>query len=213
MKAVFSAAHVVWFLAALAACAARPPAPGEQRVLEASDDKPTWVESEQATVEEEGVWYFRGQAIGVANLSLGLRQAEADAKKRLVGKIAERVTAEYSEYAMSTGADDEATAFVSDGISWTTDAIDVSGAAPRRIYWERVETGLEYGVSRDYDVYVLVGISRQAYEEARRRTVRALNARARADEQRRVEEGMERLRRRLVPDSDTFPAQRQEESW
>jgi hypothetical protein len=185
-------------LLALAACGARALRPGERDVVEASGKKRDWVTAEAPSFREDDVWYFRGQVFGVPDLALGLRQAEADAKKRVVGKIAEQVASEYAEYALGANVDEgDKSVFVTDGISWASEAVSLSGVAPVKQYWEAVETGREYGVARSFNAWVLLGISADAYDEARRRAARALQARARAAADRKAEEAVERLRRQL----------------
>jgi hypothetical protein len=183
-------------LSALSACATRVLRSGEQRVVETSGHKRSWVASEEPAFHEDGTWFFRGQAMDVADLTLGLRQAEADAKKRIISKIAEQVATEYSEYAIGAGASDsDKSVFVSDGISWATEAITVSGVAPVKTYWERLERGPAR--TQAYKIYVLVALSDADYTQARESAVRAIEQRARAKADRRAEEAAQRLRQRL----------------
>ena len=180
------------------ACGPRILRPGEERVVEASGRKRDWVTSEKPVFRDDDTWFFRGQAMEVADLTLGLRQAEADAKKRIVGSIVEEVASEFSEYALGANmSEDDKSVFVSDGISWATDGISIAGAAPAKAYWEKIETGRSYGVSNSYDVYVLVGLPAADYEEARARAIRRIEERARAAANRRAEEAAKRLRQRL----------------
>lgn len=180
------------------ACGPRILRPGEERVVETSGRKRDWVTSEKPVFRDDDTWFFRGQAMEVADLTLGLRQAEADAKKRIVGSIVEEVASEFSEYALGANmSEDDKSVFVSDGISWATDGISIAGAAPAKAYWEKIETGRSYGVSNSYDVYVLVGLPAADYEEARARAIRRIEERARAAANRRAEEAAKRLRQRL----------------
>lgn len=183
---------------ALAACGGRALRPGERGVVEASGKKRDWVTAEEPSFRDGDVWYFRGQAFGASDLGLGLRQAEADAKKRIVGKVAEQVASEYSEYALGANVDPgDKSVFVADGISWASEAVTLTGAAPAKQYWEAVEIGHEYGAARTFDCWVLVGMSADAYADARRRALRALDARARAAGSRQAEDAARRLRERL----------------
>jgi hypothetical protein len=182
--------------ALLSACGARVLRPGEERVVDTSGRKHSWVTSEEPAFHQDDTWFFRGQAMGVADLTLGLRQAEADAKKRIISKIAEQVATEYSEYAIGAGASDgDKSVFVSDGISWATEAITVAGVAPVKTYWERVEKWPAR--TRAYKIYVLVALSDADYAQAQERAVRAIEQRARAKADRRAEEAAQRLRHRL----------------
>lgn len=185
------------FLIDAGGCAVSTLAPGEQRVLERSGGKPGWVRAGEPSFEEDGKLFFRGQANAVADLSLGLRQAEADAKKRLISRVAEQVATEYSEYLVADPSGADKSVFLSDGISWVSDATTISGAAPAKSYWEKIETGREYGVAQSYNAYVLIAISLEAYEETRVRAIRAIEERAREAGNRRAEEAARRLRERL----------------
>jgi hypothetical protein len=197
MPKVTRAALLIMFLI-LSACGPRKLHPGEDRIVDASGRKRGWVTAETPSFHDDDTWYFRGQATGVADLTLGLRQAEADAKKRIISRIAEQVAAEYSEYALGANASEgDKSVFVSDGISWATEGLMVSGIAPAKSYWERVETGRPYGRTTSYTVYVLAGLPDADYELARLRAARAIEARARAAGDRRAEEAARRLRRTL----------------
>ena len=185
-------------LVAVSACGSRVLRPGEERVVDTSGRKRGWVTAETPSIHDDDTWFFRGQATGVADLTLGLRQAEADAKKRIVSRIAESVATEYSEYALGANASEgDKSVFVSDGISWATEALTVSGVAPAKTYWEKVETGRPYGATTSFNTYVLVGLPDADYEMARLRAARAIEARARAAADRRAEEAARQLRRRL----------------
>jgi len=182
----------------LTACGPHVLKPGQERVVDTSGRRRSWVTSEVPAFEEDDTWFFRGQALGVADLTLGLRQAEADAKKRIVGKIVEQVAAEYSEYALAANmSEGDKSVFVSDGIAWASEAISVTGVAPAKSYWEKTQTGRSYGVSTTYDVYVLVSLSAADYEDTRARAIRAVEERARAAANRRAEEAARQLRQRL----------------
>src|SRR3989338_10825650 len=67
------------------------------KVVEKSGSKEKWVESENIYFEEKDALYFRGEVSGIYDLALGKRQAEADAKKRLVEAVSTELTVEYRE--------------------------------------------------------------------------------------------------------------------
>jgi hypothetical protein len=182
----------------VSACGPRTLKPGEERTVDKSGRKRGWVTAETPSFKDHDTWYFRGQATGVADLTLGLRQAEADAKKRIISRIAEQVASEYSEYALGANASEgDKSVFVSDGISWATEGLAVSGIAPAKTYWEKIETGRSYGGTTSFTVYVLLGLPDTDYEMARQRAARAIEARARAAADRRAAEAARRLRQTL----------------
>lgn len=69
------------------------------KVIEKSGSRDKWVSSESIYFEEKEMINFRGEVSGVYDLALGKRQAEADAKKRLVEAVASELTSEYREFA------------------------------------------------------------------------------------------------------------------
>lgn len=181
-----------------AACSSRDTTPGARRVAERSGRERGWVSDETPIFLDDGYWYFRGQALGVADLTLGLRRAEADAKKRILPWIAERAVAEYSELTLGAGTDTiGADVLLADDIGWVTETISLTGVGPARVYWERIETGLGYGVRNSYDVRVLVSIPVVDFESARARAVRRIEQRERAAAIERLEKSSQRLQQQL----------------
>ena len=104
---------------------------GEEQVVERSGSRPGWVKAAEPVVEARHSWLFRGVVTHAASLEMGLRLAEADAKKRLVGQVSELVEAEYSQYATGSGQPEPAQ-FVADGISWVSRGWPSPGPAPPR---------------------------------------------------------------------------------
>jgi hypothetical protein len=127
---------------------------------------------------------------------MALREAEADAKKRLVGLVSERVEAEYTQYATSSGGA-EPSRFVADGISWASRQVQVSGARPAKTYWERVAVAQPAGFEYHWRAYCLLEVSKSDVELAKKRASEALDQRRRRLEERQAEEEAKRLREKL----------------
>jgi hypothetical protein len=187
---------VVLTAAALAAGCAHQPGVGEEWVVERSGRQPGWVKAAEPVVEAKDSWLFRGLVTHAANLEMGLRAAEADAKKRLVGQITELVEAEYTQYATASGTGQPAQ-FVAEGISWASQGVAVSGARPAQTYWERVAVGLPSGLEYYWRVWCLLEIGREDFERARKAAAAALEERRRQGSERQAEEEARRLRERL----------------
>jgi hypothetical protein len=190
---------VLVLLLVLAAGCAHQVGLGEERVVERSGRMPGWVKAPEPVVREGESWLFRGMATQGSSLEMGLRLAEADAKKRLVGLVSEQVQAEYTQYATASGQGKPAQ-FVADGISWASQRVAVSGARPAQTYWERVAVGLPSGVEHYWRVWCLLEVGHQDLEAAKKRAAEAIEERARRPRDRQAEEEAKRLRRQLDPD-------------
>lgn len=166
--------------------------PGKERLAGRSGLQKDWVRSEIRSFKDDGMLYFRGYASRTADLSLGIRQAEADAKKRLIGKISESAESEYSEYMLSTQGASGKSAFAADGIALASRKVRYSGAEPVKTYWEKIEVARPSGVNYFYNVYTLLQIPEADYLEAKEATLSARGA-----EDGRAEESAVRLRDRL----------------
>jgi len=181
--------------AALVAGCAHEPGMGEEQVVERSGSRPGWVKAAEPVVEAKHSWRFRGVVTHAASLELGLRLAEADAKKRLISQVSELVEAEYSQYA--TGSAGQSTQYVADGISWVSSGVAISGVRPAQVWWERVAVMLPSGEEEYWRVYCLLEIGKEDFEQAKKRAAAALEERRRARQDRQAEEEARRLRERL----------------
>lgn len=179
----------------LAAGCALGPAPGEEVVVERSGRTPGWVRAAEPVVAGKEAWLFRGMATHAASLEMGLRGAEADAKKRLVGLVSEQVEAEYTQYITASGGSEAR--YAAEGISWASQGVMLSGARPAKTYWERVMVRLPSGAEYYWRAWCLLEVASQDLERARREAAEALARRRQGASERQAEEEAKRLRDRL----------------
>ncbi|MFH0808940.1 MAG: hypothetical protein V2A77_00485 [Pseudomonadota bacterium] len=195
-RTCFLGAVAVALAVALLPCCAHDLKMGEERVVERSGSRPQWAIASQPVAEKKDCWLFRGMIDQAASLDMGLRQAEADAKKRLVAEISQLVEAEYVQYDLSTGAD--RSGYVADGISWVSRRVPVSGAHLTEAYWERVAVGSPGGAQLYWRVWCLLRITLEDMALAKKRASEALaDLKNRATSGRAAEEAA-RLKERLV---------------
>jgi hypothetical protein len=183
-------------LAVLVAGCAHQLGIGEEQVVEKSGSRPAWTKAAEPVVEEQGRWLFRGIVTRAPSLEMALRQAEADAKKRLVGQVSELIQSEFSQYATSTG-NSQPSQFVADGISWASQRVAVSGAHPAKSYWERVEVREAWGVEYFWRAWCLLEVSAEDLAAAKSRAAEALKEQLRRPTDRKAEEEGKRLRDKL----------------
>lgn len=168
------------------------------RVVEKSGSKEKWAKSENNYFLEDDALYFRGEVSGVHDLALGKRQAEADAKKRIVEAVSSELTSEYREFIR--GANDQpgdVGRFVEDAIETVSSSVNVSGMLAEKTYWERfVERSDKEGKKPYFHIYALVKIEKAEFDSAKSRVIDRLIARVRADKNNEAEQMVEEWRKR-----------------
>lgn len=194
----------IYFFAAIicysffASCATRGPVVGKERIIQTSGKKGDWVSSEVSFFEKDKMLFFRGQVSKVNDLTMGLRQAEAEAKKRMVGKIAELVQAEFTTYAIGANMSEyDRGNFVADGIAWVSEKVQITGSVPFKSYWEKVEITKDYGIEYAYNVYTLLQIPKKDYNKARNRAINGLFEKAKEVKNKKAEEAALELKKKL----------------
>jgi hypothetical protein len=182
----------------LTSCTAKGPTIGEQKIVETSSKKGKWVSAREDHFEKKGNMCFRGMAQRVQDLTLGRRQAEADAKKRIADSIVTVVRTEYEEYARGANMDPyDVSKFVADGVAWSSESIVITGVTPEESYWEKVRTTTYDGVQYFYNCWSLVKVPRDDYERARMMAVSGLIEKARASHAKAAEEAAIGLKQKL----------------
>ncbi len=178
------------FAPLITGCGGKRQVLGEQKVVGVSGKKGAWVEGREDYFERKGELYFRGTATRVRDLTLGRRQAEADARKRIAESIASRVRTEYEDHARGANLGPyDVMRFVEDAVVSSSEGIDVSGVMPHESYWVKIRTTTHEGAQFTYDCYVLLRIARSDYERARLMAVTRVLDRARAESVKAAEEG------------------------
>ncbi|MBI5410290.1 MAG: hypothetical protein HZA14_13085 [Nitrospirae bacterium] len=168
------------------------------KIIEKSSSKERWVKSENLYFEENDALYFRGEVGGVYDLALGKRQAEADAKKRLVEAVSSELTSEYREFIRgSNTVPGDVGRFVDDALESVSRQVNVSGMLAEKAYWERlVERSEKEGSKPYYHIFSLVRIAKKDYEASKDRVVRGLLDKTKTDKNKEAEQMIEEWKRR-----------------
>ena len=105
----------------------------------------------------------------MSDLTISVRQAQAEAKKYMAESIQSRLRVELS--ASITGSNKGSTGLqrhLSDSIASVVDGVIVSGVVPEEIYWEKIAVKpAPKTVETKYNTYVLIQIPVKEYEKAK----------------------------------------------
>lgn len=167
-------------------------------VVDKSGSKEKWVKSENVYVEEKDTLYFRGEVSGVYDLALGKRQAEADARKRLVEAVSSELTSEYREFTRgSNTVHGDVGRFVEDALESASRQINVTGMLSEKVYWEKLVERSETEDSKPYyHIYALVRIAKRDYEASKDRVLSGLLDKAKTDRNKEAEQMIEEWKKR-----------------
>jgi hypothetical protein len=173
----------------------RPPKNlGEDKVVEKTPkNKPGWVGTSYK--EKEDFIYFSGEVTDVADRSLGMRQAKADAVQNLVESIKVKARSDFSEAVKGVNTPQGRLGrYVDSLVVWTTENLDVSGAIPVEEYTEKVRTQKYDGYGYTYNCYVWLRLAKDEYFLARQGALDRADREAEDDEARQLaEEAKEKL--------------------
>jgi len=171
--------------------------PGTQNVIEKSaKEKPDWIT--HPFTEKKGIMYFSGGVREVADYSLGLEQAEAEALKGLVKSIQLKARSEFTENIRGSNLDkNELEKFISDGIAIVADNVEVSGVFPKETYYEKIEEATVSGKRYLYNCYSLLQLSDRDYKIARNKALEDLSKKARNENNKKAEQTAIDLLKRL----------------
>jgi len=168
------------------------------KVIEKSGSREKWVKSESIYFEEKETLNFRGEVSGVYDLALGKRQAEADAKKRLVEAVASEVTSEYREFVRgSNTVPGDVGRFIEDGLESMSRNIKISGLLAEKSHWEKlVENPDTEGGKPYYHIFALVKIAKKDYNAAKEQVISGLLEKAKEDRNKEAEQMIEDWKKR-----------------
>ena len=160
-------------LLGLAACGGGMPM--DDKVISRSDDRssrPAWATEERPLTEKGGYLYFLGQArlpAEKANISMGYRIAENNAKNSLAGVINQNLT--YMFQNAEEGATYDATQI--QFVSTESAKAVMSKALPSERYWEKVLSTVNADNDREmfYSIYARVRIRESDLKAAIERTL------------------------------------------
>lgn len=163
------------------------------KVVEKSGSKEEWVKFGDIYFEKEDTLYFKGEVSGVYDLALGKRQAEADAKKRLVEAVSSEITSEYREFARGSNTiPGDVGRFIEDGIEAISRNVKISGLLAEKSYWERLmDNPDEEGSKPYYRIFALLKIVKKDYNAAKGQVISGLMEKAKQDRNKEAEQVIE----------------------
>ena len=140
----------------------------EKTELELDPPGSDWAGSDTVLYEHNNTLFFRGEVIGVYDLALGKRQAEADAKKRIIEKVRSEAIVEFRELTRGANtAPHDVGRFAEDMIE-SVAKVSISGITPVKVHWEEVPAASSSpGVSRAYHIFSLVAILKKEFDQAK----------------------------------------------
>lgn len=173
----------------------RPPKNvGDSKVVERTPkNKPGWVGTSYK--EKENYIFFSGEVTDVADRSMGLRQAKADAVQNLLESIKVKARSEFAEAVKGVNTSQGTLGrYVDSLVVWTTENLDVAGAIPVEEYTEKLRTQAYEGVQYSYNCYVWLRLSKDEYFLARQSALDRASLEAEDEEARQLaEEAKEKL--------------------
>jgi len=195
---VFSAlALCVLMFAGCSSNKLRPPKKvGETKVVEKTPkNKPGWVGTSYK--EKENYIFFSGEVTDVADRSMGMRQAKADAIQNLIESIKVKARSEFAEAVKGVNTSSGTLGrYVDSLVVWTTDNLDVSGAIPVEEYTEKLRTRDYAGSTYSYNCYVWLRLSKDEYYLARQSALDRASREAEDEEAKQLaQEAKEKLDR------------------
>ncbi len=169
----------------------RSPVGTEQVVQRVPPKTPKWVEIPFEETKKK--LFFKGEASGVHDAALGLRQAKAHAIQNMIEAIRLKARSEFSEAVRGVNASERSLGHYLDSVvAWTSDNVEVAGITPDAEYREKVLVRRASGVEYRYNCAVRLVISRDDYLRAREGAVQQALAVFQDEEARRLAEEAKR---------------------
>jgi len=181
---------------------ARPekrPVTAQERIVERSREfRPEWIFTPISV--QEGGFSFSGGVEGRADFSLSLRQARGEVIKNITEGIQRTLQKELSDASRDLSISDaELSEFLTDTLGTIMDIYQMHGIKPKETYYEKVERPTAQGAEYFYNCYQLVEISEGEYIEWRNSALERIKDRAKAENDKKVEEIASELLKKLSP--------------
>lgn len=154
-------------------------------VFSLPEKAPSW--AGKAFYEENGNLFYRGAVSARADMSLGVREARAEAEKNLAEEIKQRILTQFGSSIEGENVDGGLGTHVTDLIAKVSENVQISGAKLTEQYVQKLEEQLPTGVRYVWDCYALVSVSKEDYLEARRATLNGAIARAHQEKNAKAE--------------------------
>lgn len=172
---------------------------GQERIVERSREfRPDWIFTPISI--QEDILSFSGGVEERADFSLALRQARAEVIKNIIEGIKRTVQREFSDAVSGLSiSKDELSEFLTDAVGVIMEIYQMHGIKPKETYYEKVERPTAEGVEYYYNCYKLVEISQGEYIEWRNSALQRIKDRAKAENNKKVEETATELLKKLSP--------------
>lgn len=179
----------------LGACASPRMIGRQTKVMSLPEKQPDW--TAKASFERGERLFFHGAVTGRSDMALGLREARAEAEKKLAEEVRQRIRTEFGAAIEGQNVDGNTGSYVLDRIAKASENVAVSGVAQNEQYVEKIEETTAAGVRYVWDCYTLVSIARSDYLQARQDALGGALALARDEKNRKAEEALNRAFRKL----------------
>jgi len=175
------------------------PVVSQERIVERSlEERPDWIYTPISI--QEGIFSFSGGVTERADFSLALRQARSEVIKNITEGIQGTVHREFSDATRELSIGDaELREFLTETMGIIMDIYQMQGIKPKEIYYEKVERPTAKGIEYFYNCYNLVEISEKEYVEWRNGALMNIRDKAKAENNKKVEEIATKLLEKLSP--------------
>jgi len=169
---------------------------GKQRIVETIPGKtPNW--KGKSSWDSRGTLFFVGRAPGRSDYALGLREARADAEKKVVEQIRSKIRTEFGSAVEGQNVEGQIGSFVKDIIVKVSENVEVSGISEAETFVEKVEESTSYGVKYTYNCYSLLTLPEEDYRLARKHVFEGAVSEARKVNNQKAEESIARAFEKL----------------
>jgi hypothetical protein len=164
----------------VAGCSSQNSLLGRESVAERSGDKPSLVSDNQWSDVKHDPHRFVGMVSGVKDVDVAIREAEIDARRRIVESVVDSLRSIGSR--ATTGASNEGVGrYLNDVLTWVAGSTEVVGTRLKETYWEKIARQMSSSVTYTYQAWAIVEISKEDYAVTRINALNKIEERARAD--------------------------------
>ena len=163
-----------------AGCSSQGNLMGRESVVERSGDKPALVSDNQWSDVKHDPHRFVGMVSGVKDLDVAIREAEIDARRRIVESVVDSLRSIGSR-ATTGGSNEGMGRYLNDVLTWVAGSTEVVGTRLKETYWEKIARQMSSSVTYTHQAYAIVEISKEDYAVTRINALNKIEARARAD--------------------------------
>jgi len=179
----------------LSGCGSRHMAAGRQVIDTASqNNKPEWIQ--RSVFENDGRIHFVGQRMGRARLAPGLREARADAERKVITEIASMMSYEWNDATLGENVPEGLGETMNEVFHRASEKVSVSGLRQSEQYYEKIEENRRRGVGYVWNCYVALSMSQEDYLDTRDAALTGAIRRARSERNKDAERLLEKTQMR-----------------